>query len=110
MADNKEKHDIGHAMFGLGDPEPASGATPVAGTGQRPGAAPQGSSFGQPPPQQSPPAPQQPPAPGQSPQYVYVQGPPPDWAQPPATQGGRNLTKWVIILAVLIGANLALAI
>ncbi|HVA01584.1 MAG TPA: hypothetical protein VMV34_08015 [Terriglobia bacterium] len=105
MPDNKEKHDIGHAMFGLGEPESPQGRSPGAGPEQRPAAAPQGSSFGQPPP-----APQQPQAPGQAPQYIYVQGPPPEWSQPPAPSGGSNLTKWVIVLAVLMVLNLALAI
>jgi len=114
MADNKEKHDIGHAMFGLGEPGSPSGAQPGTGPAQQPAAAPQGSSFGQPPqhppsPPQQPPAAQQPP-PGSAPQYVYVQGPPPDWGRPPAATGGTTLTKWGIILAILIVANLALAV
>jgi predicted nucleic acid-binding Zn-ribbon protein len=52
MPDNKEGHDIGHAMFGLGEPGSAQAGPPGAGQ-------------------------QQPPAQGQAPQYVYVQGPPP---------------------------------
>ena len=113
MADNNERRDIGHAMFGLGEseapptrkpsgqePAPQQPVTPQSGPGQPP--PPQ---AGQ-PPQPSAPAPGQP---GQAPQYIYVQAPPPAWTPPPPS-GGSGLTKWVIVLAVLTAANLALAI
>lgn len=96
MPDNKEGRDIGHAMFGLGSPEGAQGATPGAGQVPQQPAAAQGSP-GPPPPGQ-----------GQAPQYVYVQAPPPTWTPPPASSGGRG--KLLIVLVVLVAANLALAI
>jgi len=104
MPDDKGKRDIGHAMFGLGEPESPQGSTPGAGPAPQQSGAPQ-SGPGQPPP-----APQAAPTPGQAPQYIYVQAPPPAWTPPPAPSGGSSLTKWVIILAVLIAANLALAV
>jgi predicted nucleic acid-binding Zn-ribbon protein len=91
-------------MFGLGEPEPPRATTPGAGPAPQQSGAPQSG------PGQQPPAAQPAPAQGQAPQYIYVQAPPPAWTPPAAPSGGSSLKKWVIVLAVLIAANLALAI
>lgn len=117
MADNKERRDIGHAMFGLGNQAPQAPKPKGPQAAGQPPSVPEGAPGQQPPPQQAgqpPQPPQAPPAapgqPGQMPQYVYVQAPPPGWTPPPPQPKGSRLTKWVIVLAVLIAANLALAI
>ena len=120
MVDYNEKRDIGHAMFGLGEPGSPQGVTPGAPQAQQTPVTPQGAPAQPPPgipqsaPAQAPPASVQQPAPtqGQAPQYIYVQAPPPTWTPPPAPapSRGKGLTRLVILLVVLTAVNLALAI
>lgn len=82
MADRDADANPGHAMFGLNEPEPRK-ATPS----------------------DTAPAP-----PAGTPQYIYVQGPPPGKAAAPAVAGGKALTWLVIVLLLISAANLYLVI
>ncbi|HEV2494815.1 MAG TPA: hypothetical protein VG204_17270 [Terriglobia bacterium] len=82
MADKSQDRDPGHAMFGFNEPEPRRAA----------------------------PEPTPPPAPAQgSPQYVYVQGPPPGQAAP-SSSGVKLIPALIALLAILVGVNLYLTI
>ena len=109
---DKDNRDIGHAMFGLGEPgqprgNPNAPSAPQQGYAPPPQSpqAPAGANQVPPPPYQAvPPGPQ-------SPQYIYVQGPPPSsppWAGQPVRSGGRALPVLVGLLIVLTAFNLYL--
>ncbi len=110
---DKDKRDIGHAMFGFNETQPSRGepsqpsqapptGAPQPGPAQGP---PQGANQGYPGPGQPPPG-----QPGQ-PQYIYVQAPPPPPAPIPqaASSTSRIVMGLLALLVILAGVNLYLA-
>jgi hypothetical protein len=90
----EQRRNPGSAVFGFNDPPPQQ-TTPA----ETPLVTPQRT-----------PEPAAPPAPAMTPQYVYVQGPPPSIAAAPAASSGTLMIATVIVLAVLTAVNLYLVI
>ncbi len=84
MADKDKVRDVAHSVFGLNDPMPRATA-----------------------PAEEPPV--SPSAPSGTPQYIYVQAPPPA-PVPPAATGGKVLPALVGLLSLLSVINLYLVI